>query len=305
MMVFLRRIRANEKGSAIVLFALLLTVLAGFSALVMDIGQLVVVRQKLTNVADAAVLSGAKLLPDAARAEQEAIYYAELNGVARDDVDVSTTSSNRISVTLHGLAEYGFARILGIDRQNVTVSAEALIGAIKSVKGALPLGIVNSDFVYGETYHLKVGSHTSGDDSYNGNYHAIALGGTGSSTYEDNLKYGYQGNTEIGQTVETEPGNMVGATRQGMEYRLSLDPHSTYDNIAYGSSRLLLVPIVDTFQVSGRTEIRIVGLAAFFLEDYRGSGEIVGRFLHYVAEGEIDETSADSGYGLTGVKLIR
>lgn len=109
----------------------------------------------------------------------------------------------------------------------------------------------------------------------------------------------------IGQVVDTEPGNMVGATRAGLEYRLQLDPHSTYDNIAYNSSRRLLVPIVETFDVNGRSEIRIVGLAAFFLEGFRGGGEISGRFLQYIAEGEIDETSGESQYGLTGVKLVR
>jgi Flp pilus assembly pilin Flp len=305
MKTFLRRFRANESGAVMVLFALLLTALGGFSALVMDIGQLVVVRQRLTNVADAAVLSGARLLPDEAQARQEALLYAQLNGVPPENVSVSVAGGNRISATLTGVAEYGFARLLGFDRQNVMVTAEALAGPVKSIKGAVPLGIVMDDFIYGESYYLKLGSQTPSGGPHRGNFHALALGGSGANNYRNNLKYGYAGNIEIGQMVTTEPGNMAGPTRDGIEYRLALDPHSTFDNIAYDSPRLLLVPIVDTFEVHGRDDVQVVGLACFFLEDTHGNGEIKGRFHHYVTEGEIDENAGAAQSSLTAVKLIR
>ena len=54
----------DQKGTVIVLFALTLTVLLGFTALAIDIGDLYVGRNELQNAADAAALAGALLLPD-------------------------------------------------------------------------------------------------------------------------------------------------------------------------------------------------------------------------------------------------
>ncbi len=301
----IRRLTGEERGAAVVVFALILTVLAGCGALVLDLGQIVLVRQQLHSVADAAVLSGAKLLPEEpAAAEAVARAVAAANGVGPDQISVNLENDNRrLAVTVDGMVDFGFARVFGLTQQSVTVGAAAAVGAITAMRNVVPLGIQKEEFVYGETYTIKVTPHTD-DEPLHGNYRAIALGGFGGSIYEDNLKYGYQGVLGLGTVVTTEPGNMSGPTKKGLEYRLEQDPEADFATVTTRSPRLVFVPIIDSFNVSGRSEVRVVGFAAFFLEDAK-SGEITGKFCHYVAEGEIDQEDTGSGYGLKSVRLVR
>ncbi len=54
--------RETQRGTAVVLVALVLVVLLGFAALAIDVGRLVVAKQELQVVADAAALAGAARL---------------------------------------------------------------------------------------------------------------------------------------------------------------------------------------------------------------------------------------------------
>ncbi len=70
----------REQGQIIVLFALVLVVLMGFSALVIDVGVLRNANQNLWNALDAGALAGASQLPaDAANAQAIALQYADDN----------------------------------------------------------------------------------------------------------------------------------------------------------------------------------------------------------------------------------
>ena len=87
--------RARQRGSAAVLFGLLLVVLCGFVALAVDAGHLFKVRAELQNAADAAALAGVRDLNGttahfaAARAASQA--YAQANGADGTPVTVSAS----------------------------------------------------------------------------------------------------------------------------------------------------------------------------------------------------------------------
>jgi hypothetical protein len=85
--------RTGEKGQAVVLFALVMTVLLGFAALALDVGLLRKTNQDLWNALDAGALSGVQLLPDkGTEAEKVARQYIQENfpGTLPDaDVKVS------------------------------------------------------------------------------------------------------------------------------------------------------------------------------------------------------------------------
>lgn len=70
----------GERGQAMVLFALVLTVLVGASALVLDVGLLRKANQDLWNSLDSGALAGVQLLPaEGAKAEQTARDYVQAN----------------------------------------------------------------------------------------------------------------------------------------------------------------------------------------------------------------------------------
>lgn len=91
----LKKLFRNEDGQVLVMFALMMTVLMGFAALVIDVGGAYVARGGLQNAADAAALAGA-----AANTNQvsEAKKFATANGVDE------TEAGSRVEVVLATIA---------------------------------------------------------------------------------------------------------------------------------------------------------------------------------------------------------
>lgn len=83
--------RRSESGQALVLGALLMVVLLGFTALAIDVGFFLRHRAVVQQAVDAAALAGAQVLPDqgSAAAEQTARDYAEKNGIDPDTLEIS------------------------------------------------------------------------------------------------------------------------------------------------------------------------------------------------------------------------
>ena len=282
---------------------LALTTLMGFAALVTDVGILYFNRMELSNMADAAVMAGAQDLPDTALALQTGRLYAQQNGKAGDQVYFTISGGNRIiSANATRKVPTFFAKVFNIYTADVHAQAAAAVQPISSYTGIVPLGVVKQDFVYGTTYTLKVG----GGDGFTGNYGALALGGKGGSNYRDNLLYGYNGQIHTGDWLYTETGNMAGPTKDGINYRVAQDAYATYETVRSDSPRIVVLPVLDSFDVNGRGEVLVVGFAAFFLEGATGSGtgcSVQGKFMRrYIPAGET--STAGTGYGLYGVRLI-
>ncbi len=297
------RLLREEKGSAMVVMVLSIAVMMGFAALVIDIGNLYLNRIRLVNMADAAALAGVQDLPNSPElAVNNAYRYAAQNGMNSDIVGVSISTNNTVvTVNVTRTVPFFFAKIFGMISTDVAARAVAGIKPITGVSDVVPFGVVKQEFIYGQTYTLKDGAGSG----YDGNYGALALGGNGANIYRGNIENGYSGQLRIGDWVYTEPGNISGATSTGVEYRISLDPTATFATVQAGSPRILIVPIIDSLIVNGRSEVQIVGFAAFFLEGVGGEGNknyVTGRFLEMVVLG--DTGSGDTSYGLYGCSLI-
>lgn len=297
------RLLREEKGAAIVVFALSVTVLMGFAALVVDVGNLYLNRTRLVNLADAAVLAGMQDLPgDPEAAITSAKSYAAQNGMVDDVVGIDISNNNTVlTVNVTRRVPFFFAQIFDMISTNVAARAVAAIRPITGVSGVAPFGVAKQQFVYGQTYTLKDGA----GDGYSGNYGALALGGNGASLYRDNIEDGYSGQLRVGDWVSTEPGNMSGPTNKGVDYRISLDPAATFATVQKGSPRILIVPVIDSLDVNGRSQVQIVGFAAFFLEGVGGSGNknyVMGKFMQMVIPG--DTGTGATTYGLYGARLI-
>lgn len=293
-----------EKGSAIVIVALTMTAMMGFGALIVDVGNLYLNKTRLVNMVDAAALAGVQELPGNSQLGVSNAYsYALRNGMNSDVVGVNVTNNNKvITVTATRRVPLFFARIFQLTSSDVVAEAAASISPIGGASGIVPFGIVKQQFIYGKTYNLKAGA----GGGYNGNYRALALGGTGANVYQGNIQNGYNGQLKIGDWILTETGNMSGPTNQGVGYRIRLDPTATVATVEKGSARIVVVPVIDSIDVDGRSDVLIVGFAAFFLEGAGGQGNenyITGKFMQMVMPGDISTEVA--GYGLYGSTLIK
>jgi hypothetical protein len=293
------------------LFALAMAALTGFSAISLDAGQMYATRSRLANVADAAALAGASFLPeDPAGAIAAALDCAARNGLAPETVQVALFEQNtRIEVNVRGPAELRFAQVAGSHRVNLTADSLGAVGIVTGIVGAQPFGVEQAPFVFGGQYAIKLGpegSSLNGVRPYSGNFHALALGGSGAARYRENIVTGYAGLLTVGDQIDTEPGNMAGPTSHGVNARLAAAPGETWQSYAPRSPRVLFVPIVDSLAVSGRKAVRIIGFAAFFLEgfDPDGDGCVIGTFLRHHTEGQLTAYRPELDFGLRGVRLI-
>jgi Flp pilus assembly protein TadG len=294
----------NNKGSVIVLSALIISAMLGFGAIVVDLGNLFLNKTWLMNMADAAALAGVMDLPGNPQlAVNDADSYAAQNGKAGDTVQAAVSNSNTVlTVTASRSVPLFFARIFNLTSSTVTAQVAAAIRPMSQVSGAVPFGVVKQNFIYGDTYQLKAGA----GGGYGGNYGALALGGNGANVYRDNIEKGYSGTLTVGEWVSTQPGNMSGPTSQGVAYRIGLDPSATFSTVSRGSPRIVTVPIIDSIDGNGRCQVQIVGFAAFFLEGVGGQGNdnyVYGEFMQLVKTGQ--SSSAATDYGLYGSALIQ
>ena len=121
----------KDRGSVIVFIALMMTVLLGCSALVLDISMAYMQKAKLQNAVDASALAGAQELPDITSALNVANQYISSNGFSPSDINVSfLDDNNTISVTGNKTINYTFARILGFNSGTISVLAAASKGNI-------------------------------------------------------------------------------------------------------------------------------------------------------------------------------
>lgn len=116
----------NEKGMVVVIVALVMTALLGFTAFVVDIGAVATEKQKLQNAIDAACLAGAQDLPNTSQAATTANNYIQLNGYQPSDISITFSDANhKINITGNKDVSYAFARALGFTQTNVETRAVA------------------------------------------------------------------------------------------------------------------------------------------------------------------------------------
>lgn len=119
------RFAKDESGQVLVLFALLLTVIFGFTALAIDVGAVVNEKSKLQNAADAAALAGAQDLPGT-QAKSTAKDYAEKNGAEKSNTTAKIIEdSTKIEVICTKKVPYSFARVLGFTEADISARAVA------------------------------------------------------------------------------------------------------------------------------------------------------------------------------------
>lgn len=298
---------ANQKGQVAVIVAVSLLAMLGMTAVVTDAGYLYVTKAQMQDAVDAAVLAGVQELPGRPQdALNLATQYSNENGLALGEYSYNIENNTRLNGSASRTVDLFFARLLNIPTANVDVSATAQIAPLSEASGLVPWGVWEYDYEFGDVTILKQGG---GELLYPGWFGALRFeGDSGANDYRNNIKYGYPGVIHIGDIIPYEPGNMSGPTKQAVEYRMDLCPHTpgcTIDHYVPGCPRIVFVPVINQVNV-GSKEVRVCGFAAFMLDGYVGSGnenEVRGAFIEYVVPGMSSPEAED--FGLYTTQLIR
>ena len=279
--------RVAKGQTALIIAASLVGVLAVL-ALATDVGVLYYNWTQLRKNADTAALAGAHYLPiNPNGAKAAAVKFASLNGSSATEVSINSVAADNKSITIglsRAVPTY-FARAVGIRTLPISVQATAAIKGIAAANGFLPIGLP-SDQTYkeGVPYQLKLSQVGPG------NWEPLALGGTGASTFEQNLEWGYNASmpVSVGDMLTTEPGEMVGPARKGADARLSRSTWMgstppTGDNFDPTDSRVVLVPLVDFGGVQGRSQGPVIGFVTMWIESVDNKGTLTMYLLSGVS----------------------
>ena len=320
----IKRLYKDQSGVSMVLVAILMVAILGFSAIVVDAGALYFKKGQLQKALDAAVLAGTQELrgkPFNETVKNSAIYtakeIAQKNGISIVD---DGTESNKIEVTQNSVAitqtvneNLYFARVLSPDFTDADVKAyaKAEYQSLLNSSEAIPMMLKYNAFknvYFGQEFELKE------EHSETGNFGFIAIDGSNGA---DDLRIAIENGVEvkIGDSHYPEPGRISSATST-LNARIVADNNDPSrsdkcnDPTKADSSckRLVTIPIVDvTSFPNGRSQkVEIMGLAAFLLTEASGTGsneKITGKFIEFTLDSSY---TPNQGYPerLPKVKLI-
>jgi Flp pilus assembly protein TadG len=238
-----------------------LVALLAMAGLAFDVGHLALNKARLQSVVDAAALSAAKRLYDlgstpSATASATTVANDVLNTNASTIPELQRLIGNGLNITVEYSSSANpfaagtnpptfvrvraqnfsmaasLARVVGVTSLNTSASAVAGPQGINggTVCNVLPVMMCGNTasggplwgYTANQLVRLKRGSATSGTVGP-GNYYLIRLGGSGANVVRDNLAGAYEGCLTAGGSsdVETQPGNVAGPTRQGLNTRFN------------------------------------------------------------------------------------
>jgi hypothetical protein len=241
-----KRTPGQEGGQTLILFALGMAAILGFTAMAIDVGLLYEDRRHLQNTADAAALAGAAELPgDPAEAQATAQEWALKHGLSADQlrtVEVRSTfaANDTLFVEVGQPFDWIFGRALGMTSSDVSAKAAARVGSLAGGHDFLPWAMVqgesdcldgDGDPLFGTSCVVKLGA----SDGVSGWYGALDADGNGggSAEYRDNIidgevewLYCIEGDPSPGcagahTTIGALSGNKVGPTDSGIDQRLA------------------------------------------------------------------------------------
>lgn len=290
---------------------LALPVIVGALTLVMDVGNLYYNQVSMQVAADSGVLAGALYLPSyPSQAVSVAQDYAQRNGIKAGEIVSCTVSPDNktVLITTSRNLPCFFCRVLGEGTAHadtapstettagtgIKVGASALIVPIKAATGVVPIGLNSgTDLNFGNVVQLKQGQVGPG------NWSPLALGGTGADNYRTNVQNGYPGSVSVGDSLQTETGNMVGPTNQAFQDRISRGNNQfstgTFQNHDLNDPRVMLIPIVDFSNINGSSQVPMKGFAMMWIVSVNGQGTITCYFIQQsVPNAQPDPTSTAS-----------
>jgi Flp pilus assembly protein TadG len=134
----------GERGQALVVTTIFMTVVLGAAALTIDIGRMASNKRQIQNGADAAALAGAWQLPgQATAAKADALAWALNNNLTGDEVmkrSVFTTDEpdDTIEVEVKRNVTFTFGKVVGLSSKDLTARATVQVPVLTGIKTGQP-----------------------------------------------------------------------------------------------------------------------------------------------------------------------
>jgi Flp pilus assembly protein TadG len=300
----------RSDGQAVVLMAVVLTVLLGAAGLVLDVGSWYRADRATQATADAAALAGAQKLidgtPDARALAEE---YADKNGGG--DITISfghkVIDNDLITVTVARTEPAFFTKLFGIDTVRVNSKATARAGVPSRARYVAPITVneqhpmLQCDCFDDPTQVTLINLHSSGGGDAAGAFGLLNLdsqqdgGNIGSDTLANWIRDGYQDDLPLGTYDSAPSANFnSGNIKDALDERI-------------GTELLFPVyrePIVGSG--SGAT-YNIIGWVGFVPTSYSlggSSGTIRGYFTQVIWQGLADDTGSVPDFGVRVIQLV-
>jgi hypothetical protein len=325
----------------------------GLVGMSVDIGQLVFTRTDLQKAADAAAFAGAQDLPSASKATTSANSYAAQNTSSMSTtvlISASSGTNDTIKVTTKKHVDYVFLRVIGLSGHDVTATATVKAQTYLGGSGIMPLGLLASGLQNGKVHNnCYLGTDSSGMPQFTqnttctlhdgasdcspgtqctgGDFGELALDGSGGSDYRNALVNGSKTSYKAGDKVDTQTGNQVGPTVQGLQDHLAkpqppgcgtgamTDVLSKNSDGSYSikagcesSPNIWIVPVVDQFANPAKSTI--LGFAFMYVTDSskqngkNGHTVLTGQFIKFVTELPNSVYGPGGSSGATALRLV-
>jgi len=320
----MNRLLKEERGAAIVIVALWLTVLVAMAGLVVDGGMQYATKSKLQNSTDAASLAGATALANGGDYDLKAKEIAQANGLDLVNDQVVVTPGGltggkytTVNVSAKRNVKFGLMKVLGFSQGQIPADATAAVKVVTGMGGLIPVVVMpgeinfpSGDSAPSDTVLLKGGSQekfvSNGPSGFRG---LLSLDGKHGSSLGPIFQYGCQQVITVGTEdafIDEETGN-ISSLADAVNWRIANAP-------------LCYVPVVKTEMITdsktGKTvesvvvtnkQVEVIGFAAFHLTGTVGTGkdmQIQGYFDHVLAP-EAGGTTSATSYGLKTINLVK
>src|SRR5713101_212695 len=321
----MNRLFRHSKGQMMVLYAGVIAILLGATALCTDVAVMYMNHIQVQKGVDSAAIAGANYLAGIAftgtatgctsqsdDAKKAACTYASKNGLAVDDASLTITepTSTTITVTAQRTSlPYYFGKVIGLSTYNVsaTSTGRASQSAGKVTHGMFPVGLQCTSPC--SLTSMDPGQSVSFGTKFvgglaPGNWQYVVVDATGDSALGSAVQDGTLNSYKIGDAMTSEPGNKGNSSnvRVGLSDRLAScasvsDPCANSGNphdIPAGDPCLVIVPAVDYHGCNGSCPITIEGFALIYLEQNSTGTSIQGCFVQAVAANTITIPTAPS-----------
>jgi Flp pilus assembly protein TadG len=305
----------DERGQAFVLAALMIVMLLGMGAFVVDVGSWYRTHRQLQATADAAALAGAQMLPtDAAAAKATAQSYADKNGgnvLGSNIVITSKYGTNDVISVKAAKTEQGiFSNVLSIASADISASAKARTDNPVSVLHVAPMVVhcnhpliqkCNSGSgmpVFNQQTTLNY--DPMGAPGAFGMLNLNKSGGTpGSSEEADWILRGFGEYLDVNKDYLSDPGAKFSSdqVQAALQDRMENDP-------------VLLFPVFRTLNGTGQNaKYFVIGWIGFHLTTFEMQGNsatLTGYFTTYITQGVLASGGASTAvnFGVKSIQLI-
>lgn len=245
------KLKRAQKGLTLVLMSMSMIAFVGIAALSIDVSHFLVNQTRLQNAVDTIAIAGASVANRSHQASTtQAAIVESYNKVTDSDgndeiiltasgdtlnslsIEYSDTPNSGFSSTFPASADMVYVRVevsnvalndffLDLFGISKTVSASAVAGPvyIDGTANILPIGMCEgsdvgpSGYEVGKAYEIKTGSQSDDPNGLGaGNYHLLDVG-SGKSAVGDALVGKNTIVVSIGDEIDSETGNAVGATK--------------------------------------------------------------------------------------------